>query len=402
MAAALFPPAAGFVFDEATGRLFEHTGRGVVVMLPWPSLRAYTRLGADAEWKSCLPETPILSPLAASGPIRQYSESIPPAIRLSVAPFANRHWHLLRWLSRCSQAAEDLLVSNPALAYMVASGWEFGSERERRSCEPAPVMLAHRKQRHILGWLGFPPTEGLRHIVRKIEPSAITIPRLIALRRRMLLPEVVKRLAHVPRVNQGVLDMAGDAGLLAVTPRLLEGISCLPDHEAADLARTLADTVRMWRAVRRREPLPVFTTAARIVEVHDELVREVNRLGLGSVNGDLPDAPVPGTATIQPITSRQMLFEEGRHQHNCVGSYAGRVARGSLAIYRVLEPERATLSLAKRAGRWHVDQLKGPCNRPVQPGTRKAVLDWLAAENGGARAGDASTVVSYCEIVISP
>jgi hypothetical protein len=51
--------------------------------------------------------------------------------------------------------------------------------------------------------------------------------------------------------------------------------------------------------------------AARIGEVHDELAVEVNRIGLGSVNGDLPDSPVPGTDTILPITSRQMLYEEG-------------------------------------------------------------------------------------------
>ena len=384
MAAALFPPAAGFVFDEATGRLFEHTGRGVVVMLPWPSLRAYTRLGADADWKSCLPETPILGGPAAAEPVRRYSENVPQAIRQRVAPFANRHWHLLRWLSRCAQAAEDLLISNPALAYMVASGWEFGSDHERRACEPAPVMLVHRKQRHILGWLGIPPTEALRHIVRKIEPSAAAIPPLLALRRRVVLPEAVKRLAHVPRINAGVLEMAGGAGLLSATPRLLEDVSRLPDDRAADLARTLTDATRMWRAVRRREPLPVFATAQRIVEIHDGLVAEVNRLGLGSINGDLPDAPVPGTDTILPITSRQMLFEEGRHQHNCVGSYAGRVATGRMAIYRVLQPERATLSLAKRAGRWHIDQLKGACNRPVRPDTRQAVLAWLAAEDGGA------------------
>jgi hypothetical protein len=83
-----------------------------------------------------------------------------------------------------------------------------------------------------------------------------------------------------------------------------------------------------------------------------------------------------------------MLLEEGRRQHNCVRSYAGEVAMGRMAIYRVLQPERATLSLAKRAGCWRVDQLKGPCNRPVQPATRRAVLDWFTAESGGARPGD--------------
>ena len=377
MPAALSPPAAGYAIDETTGRLYEHTGHGVTVMFPWSGLMAFSRPTGDANWSACLPEAPLLAKRGESDAVQRFCERIPHDVPRLVAPFANRHWHLLRWLARSGPAAEDLCANNPALAYMVASGWEFGWERERRTHEPPPVMLPYRKQRDILDWLGFPPTEALRHIIRKILPSAVAMPRLVALRRNVRRPEVVKKLCHVPRINADVLQLAGDLGIRHVAPAALAEIAELPDDPSVDAARTLADTFRMWRRLRPREAPPEFHTVQRLQEVHDELVREVNIVGLGSVWGELPDSPVIGTKAIVPLTTRAMLLEEGRRQHNCVASYADRVESGRLALYRVIEPERATLSLVKRGGRWHMDELKGPCNAPVKPTTREAVRAWL-------------------------
>ena len=403
MAAVSAVPAVGYVFDEATGRLYEHAGRSVTMMLPWPGLLAFTRVGDDDNWNACLPDAPLLAlrreqaggkppavfdivmrdtavRRAASDAVQGFCDRIPRDVLGLVAPFADRHWHLLRWLNRAGPAAEDLCASNPALAYMVASSWEFGSDRERRAQQAAPVMLAYRKQREILGRLGFPAREALRHITRKIAPSGITIPRVLALQGAVSRPEVSKKLCHVQRIGPDVLQIAGGLAIRHVTPSVLEEISRLPDDPSADLARTLGDTLRMWRRVRRREHPPLFQSVRRIHEVHDTLVHEVNRLGLGSVCSDVPNVPVAGTATIIPITSREMLLEEGRSQHNCVASYAGRVEKRQVAIYRVLEPERATLSLARRGDRWRIDQLKGPCNRPVHGKTRAAVRAWLDTE----------------------
>jgi hypothetical protein len=136
-------PAVGFAFDEATGRVYEHTGRGVTVVFPWPVLVAYTRPSGLAEWEACHPDLLIpggemdddgtkfaADPTAEAvacpgsrGAVQRFCANIPAEIRQRVVPFADRHWHLLRWLARSGQAAEDLCASNPVLAYMVASGW---------------------------------------------------------------------------------------------------------------------------------------------------------------------------------------------------------------------------------------------------------------------------------------
>ena len=62
------------------------------------------------------------------------------------------------------------------------------------------------------------------------------------------------------------------------------------------------------------------------------------------------------------------------------GSLTKDARRGKIAIYRVLAPERCTLSLKLSRGRWVIDQLK--CRSNQEPGAEvvEAVTQWLADE----------------------
>ncbi|MBI4027129.1 MAG: hypothetical protein HY360_19240, partial [Verrucomicrobia bacterium] len=71
------------------------------------------------------------------------------------------------------------------------------------------------------------------------------------------------------------------------------------------------------------------------------------------------------------------LAREGREQAHCVFALVGEVRARQRAIYKVLEPERATLSLTPTPGGWRLDEIVGPRNRPVSPATRQAVQRWL-------------------------
>ena len=64
---------------------------------------------------------------------------------------------------------------------------------------------------------------------------------------------------------------------------------------------------------------------------------------------------------------------------HCVGSYWRKIVRGDYAVYRVLEPERATLGLrwSKARPAWSIDQLRGFANQPVRPETKVLVRDWV-------------------------
>jgi hypothetical protein len=81
-----------------------------------------------------------------------------------------------------------------------------------------------------------------------------------------------------------------------------------------------------------------------------------------------------------PICSGRELAEEGRLQSNCVASYWERIAiRQRAYIYRVLAPERCTLSLTRVGERWVQSELLRACNRPASEATRRAVAAWLAS-----------------------
>lgn len=98
----------------------------------------------------------------------------------------------------------------------------------------------------------------------------------------------------------------------------------------------------------------------------------------GTVGTRLPSPPLRGTRDIIPIQTAAALVEEGREQNNCVAAYAERVRRRTTFIYRVLRPERATLSIVRgEDGDWRIDELECRGNTRVSAITRLAVESWL-------------------------
>ena len=98
----------------------------------------------------------------------------------------------------------------------------------------------------------------------------------------------------------------------------------------------------------------------------------------GCVGTRLPSPPLRGTRDITPILTAAALFEEGRDQNNCVATYAERVRRRTTFIYRVLRPERATLSIVRgEDGDWRIDELECRSNTEVSAITRQSVESWL-------------------------
>lgn len=68
--------------------------------------------------------------------------------------------------------------------------------------------------------------------------------------------------------------------------------------------------------------------------------------------------------------------------HHCVGSYSQTVLKGNCYIYKVLNPQRATLELVRQAKSWRIGQLALHCNNSPSQATRLAVQDWLLAGPG--------------------
>ncbi len=371
--------------ESSTHRLTFVSGAYDVVYLAWPDIRAFRRsVVGSAEWKAFEPEQfrvsgdPTLPPSPhAVMDFRRFMSRVPEALVTEVARFPEDHWALLSWLARAGIIGDDLLQSNPCLTLMLAKAPNFAARPGRM---PIWSLRPSAPQKTLFGKLGFPPTEAMRRLARKVAFSAMSASRLRDVRDAIRrAPAIVGNLSHLRRLNANVLAAVA-GGELQVTPHLLTHLSD-PSHDdpTAPLGSAIADTVRGLRLLHPRRPLPVFDHLSQIDRLHEQVVEE---LALHKGRGTLPfpAPPVDGTETIVPLLTAIDLVVEGRQQHNCVASYEQLARRGAVALYRVMAPERATLSLVRDRGVWKISELKGPCNRHVSPKTREAVRQWLAGE----------------------
>ena len=403
---------------------------GALVLAGWPRCLAW-RCDTSGAWEQFRPADPILrtvgtaaSPefvqraMRRSSDAEQLTESeferqragmtrrheaavafhalFPLDLRAQVARLAERHWPVLSLVARCP-GADELYASNPALAFALASS---GSLRDRPVARPlrSARALLRKPRTAILEWLGFPPAPWVARVLAKIAPRALTTRNLRYVRTALRDGSVSKAFLHLPRLDLGTLRILTDPEL-----RDLASFTLLTEIDgsmlrSASAAYLLRDAARMHAALDDGRRLPVQRSLRGLERVHNELVARQNHEGNQAMLAlDLPPAPIAGNEAIVPLVTPGDILDEGRAMHHCVFSYVPAVAQGSTYIYRVLEPERATLSVVKQADRWQLGQLSGPGNAPVGPDTRAAVAGWLegidSCDDAAERwAGDASSL----------
>ena len=392
----------GFRFSQ--GQLCITTAQGEMRLGTWPLLEATRRRKGEAKWSRFVPAFRLLRPkhdllAIEAGPagargqgvdpllekhqaFRLFRQSFPPRLALAAERYPARQWAVLRMVQEREEAVE-LLEQNPALGFCTANLAKFRVLSGNLGKQAAE--LSRRPQREVLAWLGFPDEQAWVNIVRKILPEIVTVERVQALRAVATIAEVMQRLAHVPVINVGLLELASQPILMAqVSPALLNEIAAAEEEQLHGSAvRLLEDLVRELESMGRRPGLAAIKTLEKLRQRSYEVAEEFqNYVEVQREAGSFLEPPVPGTEDIEPLTDAGQLLEEGRAQRNCVGGYGPRVAGGKVFIYRVLRPERATLSLRLGVeGEWEIQQLLRACNQPVSPMTLHAVQSWLARES---------------------
>lgn len=410
---------AGTVFRADSGKLYVFTTQGVSVMIAWPRPMAWKKTRERPVWAHYRPvihltrrdcdrrrrreiargrhssqlqlpldlPPPLAAPPSKDTALQRWQETIPFDIADLVARYTQRQWHMLALLARCGGAARDLVESNPALAFALASNWVYHRPAVHRPLRSARALLrTGRRQREILAWLGFPATESARKILSRVVSESLSIPRLLYLRQAMADAGLDKTLRHLPRLNTGAIRIVTDPELLALAaPTLLREVAVrrAEDHRPA-VARLLKDCLEMWTRLHPdgRRP-PRLRELATLEMFHAELIDRFLRQPAPSHYLEpglaFPPPPVPGTDAIVPITSASELVAEGVAQRNCVGSYLARVVKSKACyIYRVLRPERCTLALARCGDRWIPSEMSKACNQRPSAETFRAVEKWLA------------------------
>ena len=282
-------PDPGYNFRD--GILFLKAPIGGEVRLSWSPVPEAHMLLANGAWHQFLPDFRILAPNFSIPPdadesvkarlqakqvaFQGFRAILPASLVTAVEPFTSYQWPLMTLLKH-STAASDLAKANPVLAYAVANNGQLQSEGGHEIAATRATRYCRLKQREILDELGFPNTEAMARLFKKI-PIPIVYPGLIRkLRQSVAFPEIAKMLGHLPSLNTGSLFVACQADMAAlVTPKLLQEIAGHPDEEmSAPTADLLAEIVSFAAEMHKKTLLRPFASLRKVQECHDQLTRE--------------------------------------------------------------------------------------------------------------------------------
>ena len=231
-------------------------------------------------------------------------------------------------------------------------------------------------------------------VMRKIIPEAITTLDARMLCRALIDASPARLLAYVSPINSGVLGLVCNSKVLPfVTPRLLAEVANGEEERIRQpTSDLLIDAMYHMMSWRIRWDAPFFPSIDSVREFHNRVLEETLRRSEAAKRrartktkqgrklkpGEFPLPPVPGTNDIIPLTTKVALRAEGFGQKNCAGSYGRRVRSGSIYIYKVLFPDRATLAIKMGPdGFWWRAELESAANRPVSWLTKAKVDQWL-------------------------
>jgi hypothetical protein len=409
----------GTVFDAKSGKLYLFKPHSVAVLQPWPRPMAWRKTKKHPVWRGFRPRC-IDMPESISGEFRamfvnggreyrdwelreylsdiknrrahsawirertawmQWYERIPAQIRALVSPYRTRQWHMLAFLARCGSPASDLVISNPALAFALASNWVFHRPAVTRPLRAARALL-RRRQSEGLKWLGFPATESARKLIAKIPACATSVFLLLYLRKILQDTDVCRRLAHLPRINVGVARLIVHQQLGRALPwSFVEevALSTRDDERPVTLDLLLETQKLMVQANRWRPNALRPKSLPSLSDMHDRLTAEIGLTG-GKAHCMTRLPPPPGTDDIVRLDTPQEISEEGVRQQHCLAGHSSPDSWPK-QFYKVLRPERCTASLIFRDGLWMLEQLRGQRNARALRSTVDFVNAWIEPWN---------------------
>lgn len=325
------------------------------------------------------------SDLAQRSAMRAFVGTIPPRVRTILECYASRRWNILNLLAYCP-GAESLHASNPTLFYMLASYNEFRESAVDADDRYQVVReLICRPQREILAWFGFPATESVRRILARIEPVSLWIYRIEPLLETLHNPVVCKLLRHLPRINDGVLQLVAHANYINyLTPQLLAEVATDTGHNRqSSTGGALRDIIDLGGELDGIRIPAYFTTLDRLRRVHEAVLRQsyfsyddiIEQVHAGVIPDHLPPPPFPVNAYAIPIRTVDALDDEEMQMEHRVLGYARAVIRGDCYIYRVLFPVRATAQIVRDGSGWRLGHVFGRQRAKIPQPLRLAIAD---------------------------
>lgn len=365
------------------------TEMGVHRITPWAEGLSCNRW-IGGEWRG-VPRDPGFILLSRGNDVSfpktltAFLEPIPAGIRDAASRFRFMQLTALRLL-RLYPGGADMAADNPALF------WLCCGRVGRGSLEPAHAakLLALPRKQLIAELLG-QDCVYTDHFLRKIRLRAFDVTEYDRLERMLSLERTCRSILHLEVVDPAVVCLAYEDGVRVLGDGLVEDLSWGNNPaRVIEAKRTIRDMRAMGREMgveamllrkiqRCRRDFELFWLHQDTLTEYNATIRDLKLVSLAADFGEtFPVPPLEGNADIAPITTLYELSEEGADMQHCALHYARRIFAGDFAVYRVLNPERATLAI-------HVDQfgdatiLDLALKHNMQPSqaTQDAVTAWI-------------------------
>lgn len=304
-----------------------------------------------------------------------WCETIPLDIKNAIIQFEiqfKNHAFAALWFASRSEGASQLLLSSPILMWLVLRH----SIQNELPMEDVNALF-YAKRVEILKLFGLPATKAVLRFFNRYALQDFDQFELATLKSFL----AVHQITYINRLN--FLNLPLIRWLTAEPQWIHAGF--VKNMEATTQIYTvktyLDDTLRMGFQLRDanvEQGLQNCSTILRLIAIHDAYIERINQTTFYKYeNVKYIASNLECSETIIPILSYKDLFSEGRDMKHCVVSYHDRLMTGHYFVFKLLAPERATVGIIKRNGRFSVEQIRLKCNKAPSEATKEAVYWWL-------------------------
>lgn len=324
--------------------------------------------------------------LKEDDPLLLYQKSFPfPDIFTSLSAVKTHQLTVLR-LS-LNPAGRDLLFSNLNLLWLVAHRMA-----EENISLDAGIAIIEQKRHDILRWASYKSIvskSDLKLVAKlKIDFVEDDFDLIMGLFCEQILTTPLRYVDFPIPVKETIdlLDYKELIGAKSLWSAYREYKGNIPRGHLNLLSDAWVDTERLGQALKIRDRQIVVNqapNAVRLKIIHDRWTIKLNEIEDENLlksyideygDDQMPPPPFPGDGSkIQPISKISDLMSEGHFMQHCVGGYVYAIFTKRSYIYKVLEPERATLEIDLSEAVPRIKQLRLAKNADPHMNTKKFV-----------------------------
>ena len=283
-----------------------------------------------------------------------------------------------------AQAVPELFVRwarlSPAFTLIAATYWRYRGLASVPSISTRKDLWENLNAEDLLQFAHCDSSKSFQKALSKIPAEKSYEFVVTRLRDQWQSPDKQVLLRHLTKINIETTWLLGCFPPI-LDPALHRLAAEQPEYQEFSICAIVSDIVTR-REIHGWEPWPYrnrIYSWEQLLGVYDRFLRRINH-----VPERFRSPPVAGKRGndfyIEPLQSRTALNAEAAEMANCIASYLLTIYSGQCYAYRLLKPERATVLVDLRSGRWSIAEAMIAGNeRQVTSSTWNRLTKWVMA-----------------------